>query len=97
MAAIRLTKYQREELAHLRDIAEGEADENAKRDERYRVDAARWRQDERAMTAILDGEDIDHEAAALVIPEIEWHRDKFPDEGGHVRSMNNLISKLRAV
>lgn len=94
---IKLTKLQREEIAHLHEIALSESDpDNAHPDE---TDShfEGWLLLAGALGALLEDLPLSAAEAERARKEIEWHAGKW-DDAGFTRSMDNLIAKIdRAV
>lgn len=93
-ARISLTKYQRDEIEHLHDIAVGEANDLHEGPNHRRA----WGEMRDALAALLDGEPT-AEQRALLAGEIGWRRSTtmalFGDEVfGHSTSMASLLRKL---
>lgn len=89
---IKLTKIQREEIEHLRGVADDEAETGD-------TDTRQWQLDRDAFDALLAGNELTPDQRFRLVKEVRWHTEKFdtdsfPEDAGILRSMDNLLKKL---
>lgn len=72
---ITLTKLQREEVGHLRDVAQDEVDSGLSAHDPS--DLRQWQADLDAYSALLDGQPLTPDQVYRLRKELEQHADKF--------------------